>query len=355
MVGVLLVCGTGAITAASVSAKAASCPSVAGADACLGLTSAPFVSPAQAKLVIKALWAAREKAKVDRDAKLLMRLDGGSAALTDVAVVTSLRCGCGSFYRAAAPTRFIGAVTYLPRQDRYPLYFAADLTETAAGSPPVQSLMVVTRASSEQPWRITFQFYGLGATSASEFGPPEVDRAGYDLTPTGPYGAAVHAWFADYVAYLNGLKQAGHRPLASGFAPPPGGSHLDAHPNGSTSDGVTHTYTFEAGPFGGPWVLATDRGPIICGDVAEYSVARPSQRGKVLVYQTPTRGRVDWDWELPPGSYSSTTTLLEWPLCLYSTPGKFVIDGPWTGGYPIRETGTKARRDSTNAIAATSR
>lgn len=337
--------------AAPGSTSVGSCRSAAGRDACLGLRSAPFVSPAQADRVILALWNARENARVDRDTPLLLRLDAGSAALTDVAIITSVRCGCGPFYSTPGRREFGHAVIYLPRQDHYPLFFAADVTEvlptsSSSSASVVQTVMIVTRASGRQPWRIAFQFYGANHNATSEYGPPTLDRDGYDVTPPRPSNTAIRGWFAGYVEYLNELKQTGKQPSSTRFAPGPltSGNHLEAHPNGYTYNGITYTHTFKEGPFGGPWVFSAGGTPIICGDIAEYSLARPSQRGQVLVYPVPARGRVDWDWELPPGSYTSSTALYEWPACILPEPdGKLGVDGPSTGGYPIQDTGARAQ------------
>jgi hypothetical protein len=331
-------------------AVASSCRSAVGSAACLALRARPFVSPGQADRVIAALWEARENARVRQDTKLLRRLDTGSAALTDVAIITSVKCGCGPFYATPGKRRFRHRVIYLPRQGHYPLFFAADvLEELPAGSSSPASeahdLLIVTRASPTQPWRIAFQVYNTAYNVDTAYPPPTLDPSGYDVPPPSPSTAAIHEWFTRYVAYLNQLKRTGKQPRSSPFAPGPLSSNnqLQDHPNGFTSDGVTYTHTFKSGPFGGPWIFTSGDVATICGDVAEYSVARPSQSGHVLVYPVPTRGRVDWNWELPRGSYTSTTSIYEWPVCIFrESDRRLGIDGPSTGGYPIRETGIRA-------------
>jgi hypothetical protein len=327
-------------------AVARNCHSAAGSTACLGLSGAPFVSPGQAKQIIDALWQGRENARVDQDTKLLRHLDTGSAALTDVAIITSVRCGCGPFYYTPGKRRLDHTVIYLPRQSHYPLFFAGDLSEEAAGSSsPAHDLVIVTRSSPTQPWRIAFQVYDTAYDADAAYPPPTLDTSGYDMPPASPPITAIHERFTSYVTYLNQLKRTGKQPASTPFAPGAltSGNHLQAHPNGFTSDGVTHRYTFKPGPFGGPWVFTSGGIAMVCGDVAEYSVATPAQTGHVLEYPAPTRGRVDWDWELPPGSYRSATSLYEWPVCILpETDGRLAVEGPSTGGYPARETGIMA-------------
>jgi hypothetical protein len=91
------------------------------------------VTSAQAEHVVAALWRTRERVRVRKDTNLLSRLDTGSAARTDVAVINSVECGCGSFYWTPAERHFRKAVIYLPRQSRYPLFFAADVSEEVPG------------------------------------------------------------------------------------------------------------------------------------------------------------------------------------------------------------------------------
>ena len=99
-------------------------------------------------------------------------------------------------------------------------------------------------------------------------------------------------------------------------------------------------HTFKPGPFGGPWIFASNETATICGDVAEYSVAKPAQTGHVLVQ---AEDRKYWGSQIPPGYYRTITTLYEWPVCIFSElNGHLGVDGPSTGGYIIQAYGDKA-------------
>jgi hypothetical protein len=345
-VAAVAMCLSGAVDGAF----GAGCRSVAGPAACLGTARPPFVTSEQAERAIAALWNTRERARVLKNTSLLSRVDTGSAARTDIAVITSVGCGCGSFYWTPVARRFRDAVIYLPQQHRYPLFFAADVSEEVPGNPSPASdahaMLVATRVSPSEPWRIAFELYDTGDTPTSPYPAPIANTNGYD-TPATVSSNTAYQWFSAYATYLNQIKKTGRQPSSTPYAPGPltSGNGLQAHPNGYTTNGVTYTHEFMPGEFGGPWIFSVQGSTDVCGDISEYSLATPASTQDLLQQ---AQDRKTWGWELPPGYYRSITTLYEWPVCIFNDrTGKLGVNGPSTGGYIISATGKKTTPTST--------
>jgi hypothetical protein len=202
-------------------------------------------------------------------------------------------------------------------------------------------MLIVTRVSASEPWRIAFELYDTGDTPSSAYPAPIVDTLGYD-TPSVVSATTAYQWFDAYATYLDQIKKTGRQPSSTPFAPGPltSGNGLQAHPNGYTANGITYTHRFIPGEFGGPWIFTAQGSTDVCGDISEYSLAKPANtRGLLLQPQD----RKAWGWELPPGHYRAITTLYEWPVCIFNDRTRHLgVNGPSTGGYIIAATGKKA-------------
>ncbi len=207
-------------------------------------------------------------------------------------------------------------------------------------------MLIATRASADDPWRIAFELYDTGDTPSPPYPAPIIDANGYD-TPATIRANTAYEWLQSYATYLNQIKKTGRQPSSTLFAPGPltSGNGLQAHPNGYTTNGVTYTHQFIPGEFDGPWIFTVQGSTDICGDISEYSLATPASAQAVLLQP---QDRKTWGWELPPGYYRSITTLYEWPVCIYNDrTGHLGVNGPSTGGYIISATGKKTKPTNT--------
>jgi hypothetical protein len=321
------------------------CHSAAGAAACAGLRAAPFVTPAQARGAIAALWNAREHALDTHDSPALARIETGSARLTDQEYALWAACGCGNFYWTQAPRRFVRATVYLPRQTRYPLYFGAGVLASQGGGSPasgVTAMLIVTRSSPGRPWRIADEVFDRGyQPPVPGFFPPVVDRNGY-MALSGGAVPRNYGWIPELVSYFNEIKRTGKQPADSRYAAGPLTSQngLEARPSGYVSGGVKTSYTFRKGTLGGPWLFRTTRiTPMLCGDILESATSAQVEKGRVLLQNA---NRRNWGPHLAPGAYHSITTLYEWSVCIYPDGVKLAVGGNFRGGYPVGETGVRA-------------
>lgn len=348
VVGLVVIFAGLRLTSHSASAEpantAASCRSAAGADACLGLGPGRSFTPAEATRVVRALWAAREHDRAVR-ATRYSSIETGSAELTDVANIDNARCGCFPYLWTHGQRPFRSATIYLPRQRAYPLYFMASVLAAVPGRKPPASgstaLLIVTRKSAATPWRIAVQIWDTAYQRPNpKFIPPLVDDQNYERSPTRPPISATQSWLPNFVAYMNKIKRTGRQPARSKFAPGPLTSRngLEARPDGFTRGGEWATYSFRSGRFGGPWAFTTTGGTLVCGDVTENVLTKPSQSGRLFLQ---TRNRRNWGWDLVPGVYSSITSVYEWPICIHPAGAKLGVGGDLGGGYPLQEFGVR--------------
>jgi hypothetical protein len=330
---------------ASVSTSMSGCGSPAGAAACAGLRSAPFVTYAQAWGAIAALWAARERALDSRNISAFGKLETGSARLTDTYAAKEVTCGCNRFYWTRGPRKLFNATIYLPRQHGYPLYFAASVQAHRLGTrvttTGTTAMLIVTRTNANAPWRIAMEVWDSGYNPPpGRFPPPQLDQQGYDTAARVPPAAATHDWFPKLVSYFNQLKRTGKQPTNSPFAPGPLTSRngLQKRPNGYTTDGLTSTYAFRAGNLGGPWLFNAGGQPFICGDIFEEVTTKPSTLDHILL-QPPKRN--NWGPDTPPGYYHAMIAVWEWAVCIYPQGNTLGVGGNTGGGYPVADHGQR--------------
>jgi hypothetical protein len=329
--------------------RVASCSSPAGSTACLGLASAPFVTPGQARQVMTGLWNARERANSVRDVAVLDGIDTGTVQLEDHFALDSLLCHCSTWYWTKGPRRIENVTVFLPRQSRYPVFFMAEVLAAPTGRTEpagnVTAVMFVTRASAAQPWRIASQLFDDAyAPSTLALPPPMVDQNGYDLPAPAAEANAALTWPALLAAYYLHLKDYGVPAAQSRFAPGTltTGTDLAANRQGSVSGGVVKHFSFAAAPLGGPWVFEENGAIEVCADINEYETftwARPH-----TVFEQIDGIKPNWGPDLNSGLYSSIVTTWERPVCI--TPGQgglYAWGADRTSGYPIHDGGVPTR------------
>lgn len=320
------------------------CSSPAGAAACAGLPTAPFVTVAQAKAAIVALWEARERAQSTRNLALFAGVETGTQLTASDFAVASAECGCSTYYWTKGERTVRAVTVFVPRFESYPLYFMAEVTAALPGvsvpsvDPGVTALLIVTRLSPWDPWRVATQVYDGGyGPRADAFQLPSTDPSGYDVS-VGAAARVARTWPSLLVDYYNHMKLTGKAPADTAFAPGPltTQSGYGARRNGYTNHGQVAHYRFVMGGLGAPWLFTV--GPMVfsCADILEYETVTWATIGHEFI-QLPSHGSgSDWGQGLDPGVYSELVDTYELPACVYQYDGdKLWVYGPDGGSYTI--------------------
>jgi hypothetical protein len=326
----------------------AGCSSPAGPDACTTPRSAPLVSPGSATVAVRALWAAREKANIAKNIGALNGLDTGSLLLQDHFMLASAAAGESTWYWTQGPRTLQHVTVYVPRQQRYPLFFAAQIL--AATSPvsqtdgAVTAYMIVTRSSATQPWRIALQVFDGGyAPPAHTVQQPNADGNGFDAAVPASFAAKAKKWPTLLAAYYQHIKQHGAPPAGSPFEPcaETTGTDLANRRDGAVENGVAYHYRFLASSLGGPWVF-NDTGHVeVCADIDELQVM--TQTNPNLVFNQVGANGPTWGAGLAPGQYTSLTRVWERAVCIAQHGNKLAAWGDENpAGRQILFTGKRA-------------
>lgn len=273
----------------------------------------PVITPAEATVVMRALWRARERAGAQDNAPMLARLETGAARDWNL---EQTREGLSGFGRSARIVRRItDSVLAVPRQLRFPAYFLAVVGTRTYPTPvnpverPYVELMVASRSSAHEPWKVAIDT-GMAGTPLSDLqfiSDPTDDplHPNYNLPaphprwmPARPAPAALAAyyqhWFDHHSAPARSRFLGGTATTVRGRSiarPPMTGQirHLRYYAR-PARDGI-----FQFSFSGGRWNLT-------CSAVRGHddeSVAEPST---MAFYQPPDRS--GWPATIAPGSYS---------------------------------------------------
>ena len=260
---------------------------------------ATVVTPESGTAVVSALWDARGRALAAHDVSALGTFETGSALAVDAA-----RCGCGT----GDPFGRIRSVTAaVPRFSRFPAHFLAEVS-TTLGTDEWLALLVVTRASSDQPWRIAF---AGGFIPASPFVIPQVDAGGY-LPAIDPQLRAVAALQpAALATYWQQWKDDGTSSgvtrqsiwvpgvMTDGFGRVAAGAGQQGEVN--RENGLVGRYRYQADPRGTTYVYPLQpKELLVCAPVLRqitWTDPIPSR----TVSQPPSRD--NWGPDLAPGEY----------------------------------------------------
>lgn len=337
----LATAAVGSQLAPAASAASQGCASPAGAAACAGIARAPFLTPAQARRAVAALWTVREHALRGADDALLSRIETGSMGRIDRYRAAEERC-CFPKYWTQAPRPFLRATIFLPRQTAYPLAFAAEVVASRAKTttPGETAMFVLTRAGPSKPWRFAVRLYDVGyAAPAVPYDAPTLDAQGYLTPPRRPADAPTRRWFPMLVSYFEGLKRTGAQPASSPFLPGhvTSLSGLEQRPNGYSNNGVTAHYRFAAGGFGGPWLFNAGGAAMLCGDLVESVLQTPTQPYHRL---RQSRDRTNWGPTVAPGLYASITSKYDWAVCIVQRSNGLSV----AGAYPASGFAVVARQ-----------
>jgi hypothetical protein len=339
---VLVGCLTGAAGAAG------GCTSPAGAAACAGSASAPFVTPSQAKAAMAALWNAREKADATKNVKVLDGVDTGSMLLEGHYALDSVICGCSKWYWTKGVRHMQDVAVFMPRQTHYPLFFFARVLASSGNATlragDATAYMIVTRAAPGSPWKLAMQLFDQGYDPpVGGISPIALDTAGYDESPLDSDLRAATKWPAMLATYYRHIKVDGAPPAHSVFLAGPMTTRTDLANNldGSVSGGIIHHYTFVASPLGGPWVFQGEGALMACADINEYATITWARPHTVFQQIDGTKG--NWGADLNSGFYSKILTTWERAVCILKTPtGLYVWGTNDASGYPIHTGGVPA-------------
>lgn len=341
-----IVVGATLVPAASASSSAA-CSSPAGPDACDGSPAAPFVTPAQAKAAITALWNTEETAFLRRDRAVLDSISTGSRLLAQNFALDSLVCKCWTWPWTRGARRIESVSIAYPRRDHFPLYFLAQITASVPGqAAPADAALIVTRSSLGEPWKISMLLWDSVYTPAAggtAFPTAPVDADGFDLPAPEP--AVESTWPSLLAGYFRQIKKTGAPPAASRFLPGPAttGTDLGQRTQGYTGkDGVVSHYAFSVGGEGAPWLFVLGGGHVeSCADILETNTMTLKRKHYVFVQKDGPGA--SWGPDLDTGYYSKIVATFDRPACVEQVQNGLDVVGPIPPVYPVHDGGVPAK------------
>ena len=255
------------------------------------------VTPESAKSVVATIWPRRAAALAASDAATLGAFETDSALAVDAA-----RCDCG--HSKFGPIRSVTVA--VPRFSRFPANFLAEVS-TTFNTDPWLALLVMTRASSDQPWRLAF---AGGFIPASPFLQPLIGPDGYAAAIAPDVRAVAARQPAALAAYWQYWKDKGN-PLAQARSSWKRGVMTDRYGQFiaqvglqgevNRENGLVGRYRYQADPKGTNYMFPIRPNEVlVCAPVlrqARWTGPSP----KALVYQS--LSRANWGPDVAPGGY----------------------------------------------------
>lgn len=281
----------------------------------LGSMQAPLVTPAQATVITKALWKAREDGLVHRNLGLIRQIDAMALAGYDEDYLDNLQYGLEKTI-FVVPRPVDSVTVFVPRQTTWPAYFAAEVSCQPGASPGMATdLLLVTRASPEATWKLALEIGNDDSQLSQTLPPPQTDPEGYDLATAPAPKGPTSSWLGELAQYYYSWREDGSAPTGSPFAPgaltTEMGPELKPHPEGALVDGgdIRGTYRFTAED---QWLVGFGGWPVVCGDVYE-SMTDTALSG--TLYQA--QNRYQWGADVPPGTYKRVVTVEDVEVCIF--------------------------------------
>jgi hypothetical protein len=229
------------------------------------------------------------------------QFETGSALAVDAA-----RCDCGN----GDPFGLIRSVILVvPRFTQFPAHFLAEVS-TTLGPDPWLALLVVTRSSSAEPWRIEFSG---GFIPASPLVGPQVGADGYVLPVESARRALAARQPAALAAYWQSWKDRGSAPEVSSSAIWRPGVMTDGFGRMTArtgrqgqinrQNGLVGRYRYQVDPRENTYVFPLETHELlVCAPVLrQVTWTSPDTTGRVS--QPPSRA--NWDTSIAPGGYSA--------------------------------------------------
>jgi hypothetical protein len=299
--------------------------------------SPSLIAPSQAAEVAKAMWEQWEQALVSSNTRALSQLAVAGPLLAGTVDECALPRGRCVF--ETAPRPIMELHTIVPLQQAYPLFFLSEIETMqyvdAANGLPVQQpwieLQILTKASTDAPWRLQFDSGYNGVNGSVPLLLP------FDLAAIGPTGepgprelynplaqqsppVPVEQFLPLLAGYWQSFKDAGHAPAQSVFVSDGYtsgvGAQLAQQRQGSVYAGHRDTFQFGADPGAGTWQFSAAGGyPLLCGTIRDLETSIPV---KGLLYQNPDES--NYGIPLRSGEYRKIVTTADHETCIYVTP-----------------------------------
>ena len=270
------------------------------------------ISLKQADAVLSAVWSLRQQAFETDNQSLMSEFESGPALESD-----EVTCGCN----ARGVRGSIGAQSLLvPKQEKFPASFLAEVTTTLLGAPYMQYL-VIARESKATPWEVVSD---PGDSETLPLGQPKVGRGRFDDRAIPD--VAVKELPGELASYWHTWTEEDHAPRHSPFAPgkwtTKAGAIYGEDPSGTMSaqNGLVGYNTFKSGGADEAWTFATATGSITCGVVRWQTIWTYPGSG---VYQDPARN--NWGKSIAPGSYEYEAETQIMQPCFIQRPGDRIV------------------------------
>jgi hypothetical protein len=273
-----------------------------------GTPGRAVLSPRQAGAVVSAVWNLRAQAFEADDRSLMAEFESGPALESD-----EVTCGCNT-RSVRGPIN--GESLLVPRQQRFPAAFLAEVKTTLMHEPYVQYL-VIARQSKATPWKVVADPGEAGTRSLDR---PKLGQGGFD-DAAAPHTAAKQLP-KEFAAYWHTWTEDDRAPSHSPFAPgkwtTQAGATYAKDPSGSWSlqNDLMGYYGFEGGGDNEVWSFGTAAGAITCGVVRWQTIWASPGAG---ISQDPAQN--NWGTTIAPGNYQYEAETQIMQPCFVQRPG----------------------------------
>jgi hypothetical protein len=304
----------------------------------------PLITPSQARIVATTMWGLWERALVAKDTRALTQLIAPGPFLGGTLQQCVFPAGNCVFEKT--PRTFTTLVPVVPVEHTYPLYFLAEFATTesvqdANGLSEVRpwvELQVLTKSSSTEPWRLSFDtgYDGIGANQPPLL-PFEQNGDLYNPAPSAAPIFPASAFLQILAMYWQSYKDTGQPPQVNNFFVNDGGTSgqgqqfAQVRQNSIYAGSVEH-FTLSADPGAGEWRFTVSGGyPMECGSVLDTATNTGIKNELLGQNQDET----NFGWPLPPGSYRRITTKTVHETCIFADQNYLDAAGSETDTFAV--------------------
>jgi hypothetical protein len=287
--------------------------------------SPTLVTFTEAGDVERAFWPLWQQALVDADTRALTQLAPAGAMLSGVINQCAGPRGRCTLDTSPPPLNYLRIA--VPEQSAYPLYFLAEVQTIryvdAANGLPVQEpwleLQVLTKASPQAPWQLSFDTGAGGSNgSAAPFVALDATQDGYNPVPQKSTVVPADRLLPLLAVYWQSFRETGRPPASTPFVSDGYttgvGEQIARHRQNSIYAGNRERFHFAPNPAAGVWQFGVHGGyPMMCGTLRDVETIVPL---KSLLYQNPDE--TNYGVSLRPGLYRSITNIGDHETCVVS-------------------------------------
>lgn len=304
--------------------------------------SSALISPTQARVVASTMWNLWEQALIASDTRALSQLIAPGPLLKG----TIYNCAfpAGSCVDEKTPRVFSSLVPVVPIERAYPLYFLAEFQTTEyvqstsglTELEPWTELQILTKSSSTQPWKLSFDTGYNGADGKpAPILPFDQTRELYNPAPSAVPPFPANTFLSLLATYWQSYKDIGRPPSADFFLNDGDtsgqGQQLALTPQNSIYAGSVEHYSFSADPGAGAWRFTVGSYPMECGSVLDTSSNTGIENELLFQNQDETNFGVP----LPPGNYRKITTKTAHETCVFVSDGELDAVGDNTEAFAV--------------------